>query len=279
MTLCIASGCQPTTPTLEPTATQAATRSPPPPEAPGSESAAPKLLPTSDETATPAPTVAADTAATANTTATAPPQASAPPASKQAYFVAVMGDSLTDYKSGGGKFIRFLEERCPESSFDNYGKGGEMVNQMRRRFDALFTPDKPQYTHVIVFGGVNDLYSDLTAHRTNERIESDLSAMYTAAKNHGAQVVAINVAPWGGFKKYFNPRRGASTLALNAWIDEQVGHGVDAVIDAHSLLRCGDPDALCPGHAKPFKDGIHFGPEGHRILGQALFEAVFRDCR
>jgi lysophospholipase L1-like esterase len=190
-----------------------------------------------------------------------------------------MGDSLTDYKSAGGKFIRQLEERCPQSRFDNYGKGGEMVNQMRRRFATLFTPDKPEYTHIVIFGGVNDLYSDLTASRTNERIEADLLAMYTAAREHGAQVVAINVAPWGGFKKYFNARRGATTLALNGWIAQQRGHSLDAVVDAHTLLRCGDAHRLCPDYQKPFKDGIHFGPEGHRILGQALFEAAFENCR
>ena len=47
-----------------------------------------------------------------------------------------------------------------------------MVNQMRRRFDDdVFGPGKPAYTHVIVFGGVNDLYSDLTAGRTPALIE------------------------------------------------------------------------------------------------------------
>ena len=46
------------------------------------------------------------------------------------------------------------------------------------------------YTHVIVFGGVNDLYSDITAKRTVAKIESDLSTMYASAREHGAKVVA-----------------------------------------------------------------------------------------
>ena len=29
-------------------------------------------------------------------------------------------------------------------------------------------------------------------------------------------------------------------------------------------LSCGDPDSLCDRFFKPFRDGIHFGPEGHQ---------------
>ena len=190
-----------------------------------------------------------------------------------------MGDSLTDYKSHGGKFLRYLERHCPNSRFDNYGKGADMVNQMRLRFQQQITAGgKPRYTHVLVFGGVNDLYSDQTAHRTNERIQRDLTQMYTWSREMGAEVIAFTVAPWGGFKRYFNPRRGQNTLELNRWILLQRGDLVDEVIDAHGLLRCGDPHRLCPEYAAPFRDGIHFGPKGHELLGSALLRQVFSDC-
>jgi lysophospholipase L1-like esterase len=200
-------------------------------------------------------------------------------AQKHRFNVAFMGDSITDYKSHGGQFIRYLEQRCPESRFDNYAKGGEMVNQMRRRFAALFPSTKEPYSHVVIFGGVNDLYSDLTAHRTNERIQADLLAMYTTAREAGAEVIALTVSPWGGFRKYFNARRGKSTLALNEWIQSQSGTTVAHVVDTHPLLRCGHPDELCPEYGKPFRDGLHVGKEGHRIIGQALYETVFMNCR
>src|SRR5689334_6399652 len=75
------------------------------------------------------------------------------PPPKQPVSVAAIGDSLTDARSNGGKFLDLLRERCPRSRFDNYGKGGQMVNQMRRRFAGdLFGPGRPSYTHVIVFG-------------------------------------------------------------------------------------------------------------------------------
>jgi lysophospholipase L1-like esterase len=205
---------------------------------------------------------------------------------KQRYVVAAMGDSLTDARSHGGKFLSYLRERCPASQFDNYGKGGQMVNQMRKRFarDVLGEPpiegeNKPAYTHVIIFGGVNDLYSDLTAKRTPEKVAKDLLTMFAGARRKGAKVIAMTVAPWGGFKAYYNPSRGAKTIELNQWILAQKKAGtVDYVIDTYPMLSCGDPEQLCPSLMAPFKDGLHFGPEGHARIGKALHEQVFSDC-
>jgi lysophospholipase L1-like esterase len=198
----------------------------------------------------------------------------------QTYLVAFMGDSLTDYRSGGGHFISVLSKHCPRSQFDNYGKGGEMTNQMRRRFERdVFGPKKPPYTHVVVFGGVNDLYSDITAHRTNEKIEGDLSTMYTMAHEAQVVVIALTVSPWGGFTRYYNKSRAEHTKKLNAWILQQRGGLVDDVIETSPLLSCGDPEKLCPAFQGGFKDGLHFGREGHEKLGEALFQQVFHDCR
>ncbi len=202
-----------------------------------------------------------------------------PPPVKAPVIVAAMGDSLTDARSHGGKFLDVLRRRCPLSRFDNYGVGGQMVNQMRHRFDAdVFGPGKPAYTHVIVFGGVNDLYSDQTAGRTPALIERDLTFMYQEAHRHGAKVVALTVAPWGGFSRYFNASRSAATLDLNRWILAQRDSGaVDAAVDAYGLLSCGDPTVLCPSYTAPFRDGLHFGSEGHERLGEALAQ-VFATC-
>lgn len=214
-----------------------------------------------------------------------PPSASAAelpaaPAPKQKYVVAALGDSLTDAKSGGGKYLDYVAKRCPESRFDNFGKGGDMVNQIRMRFQRDVLPSGTDYTHLLVFGGVNDLYSDLTAGRTPAKIENDLSSMYQAARARGWKVVALTVAPWGGFTKYWSEKRSASTAELNAWISAQLaGKLVDHVVDAFSLLSCGDPQKLCPDFAKPYTDGLHFGPAGHEKLGAALYEQVFASCR
>jgi lysophospholipase L1-like esterase len=203
-----------------------------------------------------------------------------PPPSTAPVVVAAIGDSLSDPRVGGGKYLDVLRKRCPQSRFDSYGKGGEMVNQMRHRFDAdIFGPGKPAYTHVIVFGGVNDLYSDLTAGRTPALIERDLTAMYESAHKHAAKVIAVTVTPWGGFKRYFNASRLATTLELNTWILAQRTVGaIEAAVDAYSLMSCGDTTLLCDRFLAPFKDGLHFGSEGHQKLGEELFAQVFSGC-
>jgi lysophospholipase L1-like esterase len=233
----------------------------------------------------PAGTVPATALSAAPAKPTPRPRASAsasttPARVKRVCTVAAIGDSITDTRSHGGKYLAYLEKHCPQSHFDNYGVGGNMVNQMRRRFARdVLGPSKPHYTHLIVFGGVNDLYSDLTAHRTNARIERDLTKMYKAAHEHGMKVVAITVTPWGGFKRYFNQRRQKHTLELNRWIKAEPASGdVDFVVDAYPLLSCGESEKLCRRYAKPFKDGIHFGTEGQKVLGKALYQAVFKSC-
>ena len=176
--------------------------------------------------------------------------------------------------------MRYLEARAPRSRFANFAKGGAMVNQMRRRFEDTVLAERPgAFTHLVVFGGVNDLYSDETAGRTPAKIERDLGAMYAAAKARGMRIVAISVAPWGGFKKYDNPRRCAATLELNAWILDQVNRGtVDVAVDAYTLFSCDDPALLCPRYEPPHRDGLHFGKAGHEVLGAALHAAEFRRC-
>ncbi|MFO0564732.1 MAG: GDSL-type esterase/lipase family protein [Polyangiaceae bacterium] len=222
---------------------------------------------------------------TRSTELEAPPAAPTPSASatpnpsRRRYTVAVIGDSLTDARSGGGKFVDHLQARCKQSRFDNFGKGGDMVNQMRRRFERDVLANGTSYTHVVFFGGVNDLYSDLTAGRTPEKVEADLEAMFSAAKHRGFKVVAVTVAPWGGFTKFHNPKRQAATRELNEWILRQAKEQrIDAAVDAYALLQCGESEKLCPDFAKPYRDGLHFGPAGHEKLGAALFDAAFSDC-
>jgi lysophospholipase L1-like esterase len=203
------------------------------------------------------------------------------PVARRAYVVAAIGDSLTDFRSHGGGYLTILQERCPESRFYSFGKGGDMVNQMRSRLEknVLAAPSVP-YTHLIVFGGVNDLYSDLTAGRTVPKIAKDLLAMYADAHQHNMKVVAMTVSPWGGFSRYFTEPRGAATLELNRFILEQQKTGAaDFVVDTYPLLSCGDPERLCDALMAPFHDGLHFGPAAHRKLADALFDTVFSDCR
>jgi lysophospholipase L1-like esterase len=229
----------------------------------------------------PSPDSSSDASSGANgSNASEPVSAPSQPFARRECTIAAIGDSLTDSRAHGGGYLELLGHACPRSRIDNYGRGGDMVNQMRRRmFGQVLGPGQPRYTHLIVFGGVNDLYSDLTAGRTVEKISRDLLAMYEAAHARGMRVVAVTVAPWGGFARYYNARRGAATLALNQWVRRQPESGVvDDVVDAYAQLSCGDPERLCDGYQAPFHDGLHFGPAGHRVLAEALFARVFHEC-
>lgn len=192
----------------------------------------------------------------------------------------VLGDSLTDEKVGGGGFVKLLRAQCTKASFDNRAKGGFMVNQIRKRLETEVLPERRQYSHAIVFGGVNDLYSDQTANRSLSRIEGDLTRIYSALKAQGTDVIAITVTPWGGFKRWFTAERSQNTQALNGWILAQPSAAaISAALDAYPLLSCGDPERLCPELAAPYKDGLHFGKLGHQKLAKALLEGPLRSCR
>ncbi len=206
------------------------------------------------------------------------PRAAAP---KRRYVVAALGDSITDQRVGGGGYLRKLRELCPQSEFLDFGKGGDMTNQMRRRFEAEIVPlaQSGRLTTLLLYGGVNDLYSDLTAGRTNDRIEADLSAIYRRSHDLKLEIVAVTVSPWGGFTRYFNARRSDSTRLLNSWILSQVGRGaIDHAVDSYPRLSCGDAEKLCPDYETRGHDGLHPGPKGHAILAEALWTEAFSDC-
>ena len=189
--------------------------------------------------------------------------------------VLAIGDSLTDPQSNGGGYLKPWHEQCPECRFTNIGRGGAMVNQMLARLRRHLLENDVRYSHWVIFGGVNDLYSDITAHRTLDKIERDLAAMYALGHQRHSLVVAITVAPWGGFHRWYTNGRGINTTQLNQWIVQQQAMGaVDFAIESGAYLSCGDSKFLCPKLTEPYRDGLHFGAEGHRRLGQSLLTVL-----
>ncbi len=207
------------------------------------------------------------------------------------YVVAAMGDSLTDPRSHGGRYLEYLRDKCPESRFDSYGVGGNMVNQMRRRFvrdvygehtntgkPARRADKRPHYTHVLVLGGINDICSDESANRTNRKITADLTKMYDMAHQHGAKVIAMTMPPWAGFTRYYNRRRANSTFEVNDWIRQQHSSGkVDGLVDVYPIMSCGKPEFLCERWG--WRDKVHWNKAGHQVVGKALHQQIFADCK
>lgn len=150
-----------------------------------------------------------------------------------------------------------------------------MVNQMLAQLRRHLLETDVHYSHWVVFGGVNDLYSDQTAHRTLAKIERDLGAIYAMGHERESLVVALTVAPWGGFHRWYTEERGVNTTALNQWIVKQrATGGVDFVVESAPSLTCGDSASLCPSLTEPFHDGLHFGFEGHQRLGNSLLSVL-----
>jgi hypothetical protein len=200
------------------------------------------------------------------------------------YSVAAIGDSLTDPRAGGGKFLGELRRLCPSSRFDAYGIGGQQTLHMRWRFahDVLGrgrARPPPAYSHVIVLGGVNDLLTRSFRYAPTRPIERNLSAMYASARRHGIRVVAVTIPPWGKLRGVADAREQA-TDALNAWILEREKLGeVDHGVDIRDALSCGDPRTLCPGFRRFPDDRLHWNPAGHRAVARVLHERVFADCK
>ncbi len=230
--------------------------------------------------APPLPAGSAQPIATASQSAVAdaPPVSSAP--QKFRYVVGAIGDSLTDEKSHGGQYLQVLREKCPKSTFLGFGKGGNMVNMMRKRFlsdvYADGTPEQRKLTHVIILGGLGDILSNETAGRTAKKIGADITIMVGWAHERGAKAFVLKLPPWGKMKA-FNAERGAMTRDVNKWIDGEVREKrIDGTFDTRSVLACGNVDVLCDEHA--WKDGIHWSEKGQRAVGTALHATLFSDC-
>ena len=258
------------------------------PASPGLEQEVP--APPAPPASSPAPVAAAAPPASVSDRTSA----GATPPERRRYVVAAIGDSLTDPRSHGGKYLDVLRERCPDSRFESYGVGGNMVNMMRRRFlrDVFgegtdggargaaavgASAERPAWTHVIVLGGLGDVLSNVTAGRTAGAVQRDIAWMVTETRARGARAFVLTLPPWSGFRDY-DGARAVMARDVNAWIAAEAREGrIDGTLDTRSVLSCGDPERLCDGMA--FPDRLHWSEAGQHAVGEALHRALFADCR
>lgn len=266
----LAAACAPTEPAAASHSSVAAATTPP------ASHVAPTL---------PSPGSAGSARISASAPAAAAPSASGPRAPRR-YVLAAIGDSLTDPKSHGGKYLDVLRERCPKSSFTSFGKGGNMVNMMRKRFlrdvygegEAGDAPKSapPRYTHVLILGGLGDIGSNETAGRNADKIEKDILEMVEMSRKRGAQAVVLTIPPWKGHG-WYNPVRAQMARDVNERIVSAArAKRIDGFFDTRPSLSCGNPERLCEGLG--WADDIHWSEKGHRAMGEALHAAMFSDC-
>lgn len=231
-----------------------------------------------------APQASPSPPASASPAASSPASPAVPVPPRRRYALAAIGDSLTDPRSHGGGYLDVLRERCPRSRFESFGVGGNMVNMMRRRLlrdvfgevEGAPRSERPPWTHVLVFGGLGDVLSNLTAKRTAAAVQRDLTEMVRLSRERGAEVLVLTTHPWAGSGSY-DGIRAAMARDINAWILEAGRtRAIDATFDTRPVLSCGDLERLCDTAAAP--DRLHLSKGGQRILGEALHAAHFSDC-
>jgi lysophospholipase L1-like esterase len=203
--------------------------------------------------------------------ALAQPPPPEPPA-KRAYVVAVIGDSITDFRSHGGGYVRTLASMCPKSRFDGYGVGGQRASDLRARFqEELFARGKPPYTHVIIEGGVNDLLVGTMDDARLAAMEGDFAAMYAMARARGVEVISLTVPA------FLHATR--LQLAMDDALDDFMIANAPRAVDLRDLLGCkDDAGAVCPAFRRVPQDSVHWNARGHELVAAALRDAAFADC-
>jgi lysophospholipase L1-like esterase len=172
--------------------------------------------------------------------------------------------TLGDSETASGYYQSKLSLLLPSTwKIVNNGIAGNNTTQMLARLssDILNIGDAE---YVIVMGGINDVYQDVSA----ATIESNLQTIYTAIHATGAKVVALTLTP----SQYCSAPRQAVVDAVKTWI-LNTATNVDYRINAYTLLE--DPSAANNLLATyDSGDHIHFNQAGGNALGQAVYDAV-----
>ena len=103
-------------------------------------------------------------------------------------YVVCLGDSLTACGGLGGRFSDYLAEKLPTCRVINQGIGGNTLAQGRARFFHDVLRLRPKV--VVIELGANDFHRK---ERPIEALREDLSAMTSAAKAVGIQVLIAGV--------------------------------------------------------------------------------------
>jgi lysophospholipase L1-like esterase len=179
--------------------------------------------------------------------------------------VMCVGDSISNGALGVGYQNKLRKLLGDGYATIDLGVSGNTTAQMRARFAQHLASFAPAYT--VVLGGGNDLM----ASRTAAQVQTDLQAMYTAAHNAGAIVVAVTMTPWKNAANW-SAARQTDTDTINAWI-LNTATDVDYRVDAYTALEDpGAPDTLLA--ANDSGDHLHPSATGYTLLGTTIYNGV-----
>jgi lysophospholipase L1-like esterase len=134
-----------------------------------------------------------------------------------------------------------LAEFFPRKPYINRGINGQTTSQLLVRFKQDVISLKP--TAVVILGGINDLNlsRDFSQHEL-DRIEKNLAALDTEAKEHGVRVVFCAVTPV--LRHPTEPMQTADILlmnlqvkALDTWLENYAKEHGDGFADNRTALR------------------------------------------
>ena len=177
------------------------------------------------------------------------------------------GDSLTyGTGSGGGTYPQRLGVLLgSDATVVNQGIAGQTTSQLLARLQADVLDNNPDY--VLVWGGINDIYQDLSI----PNAKSNLQAIFDAIHNAGAKVVSLNITPSKGGGTW-TPTRQTNTDDINSWI-LNTATNIDFRIDAYTAVEDpGNPDYILAGYDAG--DGLHLQQDGYYHVAETVFKGV-----
>ncbi|MCE5324959.1 MAG: GDSL-type esterase/lipase family protein, partial [Planctomycetaceae bacterium] len=192
------------------------------------------------------------------------------------HVVVLMGDSITQGMSYGnagvGAFILndlVVRQAGGDYAILNKGISGDTADNMaavRLATDALAVPG---VSHVIIMAGTNDLNNSVSA----ADVETDLQAMYTAAHEAGAIVVAVTIPPREGSPGWDATKQAQLDL-VNTWIMDPVegAANVDYRIPLYATME--DPDDADALRAGWSLDKLHMTLAGYTKAEETEFAGV-----
>jgi lysophospholipase L1-like esterase len=160
------------------------------------------------------------------------------------------------------QYAYWLTKAHPDWQVLNRGVNGERSDQIRARFARDVTRTKPAV--VVIIAGVNDVYQG----RSADEVESELEAMYDAARAAKIVVVAGSIIPFN----VASADQNARMHAVNDWIRAYASRHAGAVVfcDTRAAVAApGQPDRLVSS-----PDDLHPSPDGYKRMADALEPAI-----
>ena len=159
------------------------------------------------------------------------------------------------------QYAYWLTRAHPDWRVLNRGVNGERADQIRHRFHRDVIQARADL--VIIVAGVNDIYQG----RTAESVQTELLAMFRAARDAGIAVVAGSILPYNTA----TPEQNAHMHAVNGWIRREGSRQAGVIFcDTRAAVAMpGQPDLLASS-----PDDIHPSPGGYRLMAVALEPAI-----